>query len=285
MTPIAENQPHRPVRSVPVWKVHDSGDTARAEDGRPPTCEDIVAVEDPLEIHLNGERFVLTMRTPGRDRQLAIGFLFAEGVIGSQDDIRSLNPSADGGVVDVALQPGATARLASHRLNARAVTTTSACGVCGRTSIDDLMAGIQPVHSSRTLGRAAVLRLPAALRDAQLVFDQTGGLHAAGLFDPRGTMIAAAEDVGRHNAVDKVIGQALLEGLLPLTDHLLFVSGRTSFEIVQKAAVAGVGCVAAVSAPSSLAIEVATAARMALIGFVRPGRFNVYAGSERIDVS
>jgi FdhD protein len=172
---------------------------------------------------------------------------------------------------------------AAEAMNGRRhVTVTSACGVCGRRSIDDLMNGARKVESTMSVGRRVIEGLPGALRAAQRAFDQTGGLHAAGLFDAEGTLIRIAEDVGRHNAVDKVLGGALRAGRLPLSDRLLFVSGRTSFEIIQKAVVAGVAVVAAVSAPSSLAIDLARDANVTLIGFVRGATFNIYAAPERV---
>ena len=164
------------------------------------------------------------------------------------------------------------------------VTTTSACGVCGRQSIDDLLQGITPIDSAWSVPRSVIGCLPDRLRAVQTAFEETGGLHAAGLFDRAGTLVAGAEDVGRHNAVDKVIGSQLLMDRFPLGDRILFVSGRTSFEIVQKAVTARIPIVAAVSAPSSLAIELARDAHVALLGFVRGGTFNIYASPERIEL-
>ena len=173
-------------------------------------------------------------------------------------------------------------RAATVMAGRRLVTANSSCGVCGRRSIDDLLHGLAKLPSGFSVARAVVAAMPDRLRAAQRAFDQTGGLHAAGLFDAAGTLVQIAEDVGRHNAVDKVIGAELLQGRLPLADRVLFVSGRTSFEIVQKAVCAGIPVVASVSAPSSLAISLATDAQVTLLGFVRNGGFDIYAGAERV---
>ena len=259
---------------------------------------DVAATEEPLEIRLGGATFVVIMRTPGADRELAAGFLLAERIVCDRSEISAIRPCTDdidpdgaqpepsgpdaGNVINVWLAGAAVDRAAARLSDRRHVTANSSCGVCGRRSIDDLLEGIQPVVSSLTVRRDVIAALPDRLRAAQQVFDVTGGLHAAGLFDREGRLLRVAEDVGRHNAVDKVLGAELLAGGVPLTDRLLFVSGRTSFEIVQKAVVASVPIVASVSAPSSLAIALALEARMTLLGFVRGPSFNIYTSAERI---
>jgi FdhD protein len=273
----------------------------------------VAAVEEPLEIRLEGAPFVVTMRTPGADRELAAGFLLAEQIIEGPDDLGTIHYCTDAGgpaeaghcpdgegaaeaghsgrtgepaanVINVTLSGEASVRAKSALAGRRLVTATSACGVCGRQSIEDLMRAITPIDSSWSVPRAVIGELPGRLRAAQSAFEETGGLHAAGLFDRAGTLMAVAEDVGRHNAVDKVVGSQLLMDRFPLGDRILFVSGRTSFEIVQKAVTARIPVVAAVSAPSSLAIELARDAHIALLGFVRGGTFNIYASPERIEL-
>jgi FdhD protein len=244
---------------------------------------DVAAVEEPLEIRLDGRSFVVTMRTPGADADLASGFLLSEQIVRDAGDIADIRHcTLDDNILYVTLTGDGAVRAAEAMNGRRHVTATSACGVCGRRSIDDLMTGARKVASALIVRRQVVEGLPAALRAAQRAFDQTGGLHAAGLFDGDGALIRIAEDVGRHNAVDKVLGAELRSGRLPLSDRILFVSGRTSFEIIQKAVMAGVAVVAAVSAPSSLAIELAREARLTLLGFVRPPGFNIYAAPERV---
>ena len=249
---------------------------------------DVAATEEPLEIRLGSASFVTIMRTPGFDEQLAAGFLLSEQIITAPDQVGSIRHCADddgceiGNVLNVWLTGDAATRAATVMAGRRLVTANSSCGVCGRRSIDDLLHGIAPVGPGFVVDREIVTAMPDRLRAAQRAFDQTGGLHAAGLFDAAGTLLQIAEDVGRHNAVDKVIGAELLQGRLPLSDRVLFVSGRTSFEIVQKAVCAGIPVVASVSAPSSLAISLAADARVTLLGFVRNGAFNIYAGAERV---
>ncbi|RAY14167.1 formate dehydrogenase accessory sulfurtransferase FdhD [Actinomadura craniellae] len=252
----------------------------RAPDRRP----DALAVEEPLEIRIGGRPLTVTMRTPGDDFDLVAGFLSAEGAIGGPADLAAMRHCADGGentynVVDVRLAEGVP-----EPVPARAFPVTSACGVCGTESIEALRrrarfdVGADPVR----LDPRTVIGLPGALRAAQRAFDRTGGLHAAGLFDGTGRALAVREDVGRHNAVDKVVGWALREDRLPLAGTVLMVSGRASFELVQKAVQAGVPVLAAVSAPSSLAAELAEAAGLTLIGFLRGDSMNVYAGAHRL---
>ncbi len=246
---------------------------------------DEVAVEQALQIRTrgaDGERpLATTMRTPGEDRALAAGFLYAEGIVAGRDALLALEQT-DEDTVTVALDAAATAAAAASD---RRFVVTGACGVCGRPDLDALAAGrIAPPHDRPRVAAATIHGLPAALRRAQATFARTGGLHAAGLFDPDGTLRAAYEDVGRHNAVDKLVGTLLLTGALPAADGVLVVSGRASYELVQKAAAAGIPILAAVGAPSSLAVEQATAAGMTLLGFVRDGGFNIYSGEARIGV-
>jgi FdhD protein len=252
-----------------------------------------VVVEEPLEIRVAGEAVALTMRTPGDDRELALGFLHAEGVIDSLADVGSVyrcgrtDQPGYGNVIEVAPGPGVSLdveRLARAR---RTHLTTSACGVCGREGIDDLLARL-PARERLPhveLSAALLRRVPALLARGQARFSRTGGLHGVCAVSADGEVLAAAEDVGRHNAVDKVVGALLLAGQLPRhtrTACLLAVSGRASFEIVQKAAMAGFVCIASVSAPSSLAVATAEASGLTLAAFVRDGRFTLYAHAERV---
>ena len=262
-------------RDVPVVRV---GPTGRRE------ARDLTAVEEPLQIRLDGEAFAVVMRTPGADRELVAGFLFAERVVRSADDLAELRteePRLDRphNVAEVRL--GSNGRPPAH-VPARRVTSNASCGVCGRQTIESLTAGVPPVMSRWTVGAACVSALPLRMRQSQHGFATTGGLHAAALFGRDGELEAIAEDVGRHNAVDKVVGGALLGARLPLADSMLCVSGRASYEIVQKALLAGIPIVAAVSAPSTLAIDLASTSGITLVGFVRDGGFNVYTHPERI---
>lgn len=228
------------------------------------------------------------MRTPGADKALVAGFLLSERIITSADDIGAIrhcideDEAAAGNVIDVTLAGAAAQRATSALADRRLVTATSACGVCGRRSIDDLMRDITRIDAAWSIAADLIAALPLRLREAQTAFDETGGLHAAGLFGCDGVLSGIAEDVGRHNAVDKVIGARLLQDDMPLGNRVLCVSGRTSFEIVQKAVVAGIPIVAAVSAPSSLAIDLARSANLTLLGFVRGDTFNIYSGAHRI---
>jgi FdhD protein len=272
------HQPSSASRAVELVRVTPGDRTVR---------RDATAVEEPLEIRLQGTSFVLTMRTPGADHDLAAGFLLAERVIASAGDIKSIRHCADtpdtGNVLDVTLIGDAAERAITALAHRRLVSMTSACGVCGRRSIEDVMDAVPRVTSELRVSSSLVTSLPERLRAAQTIFDDTGGLHAAALFDGGGALVASAEDVGRHNAVDKVIGTMVLADALPLNHSLLFVSGRTSFEIVQKAILAGIAIVAAVSAPSSLAVDLARNAGVTLIGFVRGGSFNIYSVPERVE--
>ena len=264
-----------------------------------PAREDDVAVEEPLEIRVSGEPVATTMRTPGNDRELAAGFLFAEGILRSVDDLGGLahcgRPGEEGwgNVIEVTPASGAILDVERVRAARRGTLTTSACGVCGRRNVDDLLAVCPPLLPGPVLPPDAVARATERLRDVQRNFARTGGVHAAAALDAEGHLLAAYEDVGRHNAVDKVVGSLVLAGTVradrlprppPLTRQpaLLAVSGRVSFEIIQKAAMARIPIVAGVSAASSLAVDLALRARMTLAAFVRDGRFNVYCGQERL---
>ncbi len=245
---------------------------------------DAVAAEAALEIRIDGRSWLTTMRTPGDDVALTAGLLLAERLVSGAADIGAIVPDAarPASRIDVTLAPAASARAASTLAERRAVTTSSSCGVCGRPGLDGLIEGTSRLDAAWSVPVAVIAALPIRLRAAQALFDVTGGLHAAGLFDRAGTLLAVAEDVGRHNAVDKVIGAELMAGRVPLTDRLLCVSGRTSFEIVQKAIVAGIPLLAAVSAPSSLAVRLAVEAHLTLVGFVRGEGCNVYSAPARV---
>jgi FdhD protein len=261
-------------------------DVVRIRGAKRTTDGDRAAVEEPLEIRLHGRPFAVIMRTPGADRELALGFLLSERVIRGADDVATVahctDPAADHpeNIVDVALvDTGAVAPAFAER---RTVTTHSSCGLCGRRSIESLRADAPAIEAAWTIAGPVLLPLAERLRESQRVFDETGGLHAAGLFTPDGGLVDVAEDVGRHNAVDKVVGRAMMRDALPLAGVVLFVSGRSSFEIVQKALLAGIPIVASVSAPSSLAIDLAREAGITLVGFVRGDGCNVYAHPERL---
>lgn len=241
--------------------------------------QDLLAVEEPLQIRVNGRDVAITMRTPGHDGELAAGFLFTEGIIPGRDAIAGIAETEN--AVDVRLNAEAQLDLSAQTRN---FYLTSSCGVCGKASVEALIAaGCTAPPRDRPKVSAAVLReLPDTLRASQPVFDRTGGLHAAALFDASGKLQLVREDVGRHNAVDKLIGRSMFDGRLPLHDSILLVSGRASFELVQKALMAGIAVLAAVGAPSSLAVETARRFGMTLAGFVRNGRFNVYSGESRV---
>jgi FdhD protein len=234
--------------------------------------QDAVAVEEPLEIRVGGAPLAVTMRTPGEDEELALGFLYGEGLI---DGPRRAGPPADLAANIVAVD-GPLLRDPGERR----FYTTSSCGVCGKGAMEQVAVHCAPLPDGPVLPRELLADLPERLR--QPTFERTGGLHATGLFDADGRLMLIREDVGRHNAMDKVVGRALLEGRLPLHDHVLCVSGRQSFELVQKAAVAGVPVLVGVGAPSSLAIRLAQDRGMTLCGFARGGRVNVYTGAERV---
>jgi FdhD protein len=264
----------------------------RIRDGAVGARPDTLVAEEPLEIRLGGRPLAITMRTPGDDFALAAGFLVSEGVLGRAEELESIvycaGATADGrntyNVVDVRLAPGV--KLPDITLE-RNVYTTSSCGLCGKASLDAVrttarwpIADTPPVRVSPAL----LASLPDRLRAAQRVFDRTGGLHAAGLFSPEGELLDLREDVGRHNAVDKLVGRALQSGALPLSGAVLLVSGRASFELAQKAVMAGIPVLAAVSAPSSLAVDLAAETGLTLVGFLRGASMNVYAGEHRLDL-
>jgi len=261
---------------------------------------DVLAIEEPLEIRLGfpdgtHKAVSITMRTPGEDGELAVGFLFTEGILKSPEQVKqvrhcglkvtrvrgSVNRAAvlNSNTIRVDLADGVDIDLKKLE---RHFYTTSSCGVCGKSSIEALQTGAKPIESELTIKADIIHRLPETLRAAQSTFDKTGGLHASALFNSDGSLDIVREDVGRHNALDKVIGAKFLEGRLPLSDKILLVSGRASFELVQKALMAGIPILAAVGAPSSLAVELATEFGMTLIGFVRDGRFNIYCNEERV---
>ncbi len=233
---------------------------------------DRVAIEDPLEIRVRGEALAVTMRTPGHDEELALGFLYGEGLIGA--------PAPAGPPPDLAANTVDVDAQLSFDPGRRRFYTTSSCGVCGKGALEEVAVHAPALPTGPQVPRALLADLPERLR--QPAFDATGGLHATGLFDAGGTLLLIREDVGRHNAMDKVVGRALLDGLLPLHDRLLCVSGRLSFELVQKAAVAGAPVVVGVGAPTSLAVKLAADRGMTLCGFARRGNVNVYTGAERV---
>jgi FdhD protein len=249
---------------------------------------DIVAVEEPLEVRVNGAPFAVIMRTPGADRELAAGFLLAEDVIRASQELGTIEhcTTADDegrlNTLNVTVLGDAVERLSARLGERRQVVMTASCGLCGRRTIESLRARVPSVDARWGVPARIIRALPRTLRDAQNVFDTTGGLHAAGVFSLEGALQLVAEDVGRHNAVDKVVGRRLMEDSLPVDRSMLLVSGRTSFELVQKALLAGIGLIAAVSAPSSLAIQLAQDSGITLCGFVRGDTFNVYAHPERI---
>jgi len=255
----------------------------RVEGAHASRADDLLAVEGALEIQLGPRSLSITMRTPGNDFELAAGFLYSEGIIRDRADIRSLRRPSDGSP-DMVLVDLVEGERPSPAHAERNFVMTSACGVCGKASLSDLEANACPVlpRDDIQIEPAIIHGLPDQLRQAQSVFDRTGGLHAAARFSLRGELESVREDVGRHNAVDKLVGAALLDHRLPLARSILLVSGRASFELVQKALMAGIPIMAAVGAPSSLAVATAERAGMTLIGFLRNGRFNVYTGSHRI---
>lgn len=295
---------------VAVQAVCHDGSTTR-------TLREELVLEEPLELRVAGETLSVTMRTPGDDRFLAVGFLFAEGVLRSLADVGSVyhcgrtDDPRYGNAIEVTPGPGASLDVERQQRARRVGITTSACGVCGRDGIDDLLARLPPARpSEQPIQASLLLQVPALLARGQSVFARTGGLHGACAIGPTGEVLAEAEDVGRHNAVDKVVGRLLYAGALPahssslarggtarldplrshapgsasteVAPHILAVSGRASFELVQKAAMAGFACLASVSAPSSLAVATAAATGLTLAAFVRDGRFTLYAHPERV---
>ena len=255
--------------------------TRLSANAAPLTNSDSLAVEEPLEIRVRGQAIAVTMRTPGHDEELAAGFLLSEGILKRRSDIIEIAhcraeaaAALTGNILNVFLAPNV--ELDMERLT-RHVFSASSCGLCGKASIETVHQQFPPVEKPLELPLAVLLSLAPKLRAAQSTFESTGGLHAAGLFTAHGELIVAREDIGRHNAVDKVLGHAFFKEQIPLTNHALMVSGRASFEIMQKALAAGIRCVAAVSAPSSLAVEFARESRQSLYGFVREKTANQYA--------
>ena len=259
-----------------VLRIRGAGTDAASAQEQP----DQVAVEAPLTLKVGGETVATTMRTPGHDLELALGWLVAEGVARRPGDVLEAT-SCDADTVQLRLAPVVTAP------KARLGATSSACGVCGSDTISEVLArrGPAPVSHEPRVDAAVITALPDRLRGAQRAFARTGGLHAAGLFTAAGEVVCVREDVGRHNAVDKVVGWALQAGLLPAASLLLQVSGRASFELTQKAAMAGIPVLSAVSAPSTLAVDLAREAGLTLVGFVRGDSMNVYAGSDRVSTT
>jgi FdhD protein len=257
------------------------------EDGRATRVEDYLAAEEPLEMRAGQYSLGVTLRTPGDDEELAAGFLFTEGIIAKREDLVALrmpgNTDPEKNLVRVTLDP--SVRLAENSA-ARRFSAGSACGVCGKASITQLRRrGLRRPEASSLFDPEMLCQLPPILRETQALFVRTGGLHAAAIFTSTGELVVLREDIGRHNAVDKAIGWALLGGRLPLSDHVLLVSGRGGFEIVQKSIAAGIPLLASVSAPSSLAVQLARELGLTLVGFLRGRRFVIYAGEERIAVS
>ncbi len=257
----------RNIVTVPIHKVFGGDSISPAQD--------LLAVEEPLQIRVNGRDLSITMRTPGHDGELALGFLFTEGILKTRADVLAVD--CDENTVTLTLADGVDAG------TARNFYTTSSCGVCGKASIESLQAAAcAMLPATLRIDREIIHGLPEKLRAAQSVFEHTGGLHGAALFDTSGNLEMVREDVGRHNAVDKLIGAAFLENRLPLAASILMLSGRASFELVQKAVMAGIPVVAAVGAPSSLAVQTALRFGLTLLGFVRDGRFNIYSGLGRL---
>ncbi|MCX4917996.1 formate dehydrogenase accessory sulfurtransferase FdhD [Streptomyces sp. NBC_00687] len=278
-----------------MGRVTERRKVIRIRDGAVNTRPDTLVAEEPLEIRLNGKPLAITMRTPGDDFALAAGFLVSEGVLGAAEELQNIvycaGATVDGSnsynVVDVRTAPGVVIPDITLERN---VYTTSSCGLCGKASLDAVRTTARwPVDDTAgdttppvRLEPELLARLPDRLRAAQQVFDRTGGLHAAALFTEDGELVDVREDVGRHNAVDKLVGRALQNGTLPLSRTVLLVSGRASFELAQKAVMAGIPVLAAVSAPSSLAVDLAAETGLTLVGFLRGSNMNVYAGGHRI---
>jgi FdhD protein len=277
--------PHRPAR-VERWSA-----------GRHEPVDDLVAAEEPLQIVIDGEPFAVVMRTPGHDLELVLGLLFVEGLVGDLADVAGVAVAASGIPEGQAAFPVRALAEAENLVDLRLarprpadgpigwqrnLVSGSACGICGAAALDALREDLELLPAGPTFSWRTLAAMPPALRAAQPTFELTGGLHAAAVFAPDGRLVRSREDVGRHNAVDKLVGAALLAGELPLHGRALMVSGRTSFELAQKAVAAGIPLLAAVSAPSSLAVHVAHTFGLTLVGFLRGDRFNVYTGGERV---
>jgi FdhD protein len=251
--------------------------------GRAVSCVDMLAKEEPLEIRVRGRGIAITMRTPGNDDELAAGFLLSEGLVRKRQQITAIEPCRQSdspeNTLNVFLAPAV--KVDFKRLT-RHVFASSSCGLCGKASIEAVHQQFPPVDARLSVSPQTLQQLPATMRAAQATFDTTGGLHAAAIFELTGTLVALREDIGRHNAVDKVIGYGLLQGKFPFASQILLVSGRASFEIMQKALAARIPIVCAISAPSSLAVEFARDSGQTLVGFLRGRSLNVYAGAERV---
>lgn len=263
-------------------RIRRIGVERRGEQAR--VADDAIAVEEPLEIRILGKAVSVVMRTPGDDYDLAVGFVVTEGIVDREDISAVANCSDAAGapapnVVNVSVAQGVAVDWARFQRN---MYTSSSCGICGKATLDQVEVLAPPVIGNITITDAICYELPGKCRGAQRVFDETGGLHAAALFNKEGKLILAREDIGRHNAVDKIVGSRVRAGEFDMNDTILFVSGRAGFEIIQKARVAGIPIVAAVGAPSSLAVECALAGNMTLVGFLRDGGFNIYSRPERI---
>jgi FdhD protein len=274
-------RPQAPPVQVARWRSGDWRDD-----------RDQVAAEEPLQLSLGGKPLSIVMRTPGNDLELALGLLWAERVIRSLDDVVGVRISAEAGEKEPRIgltndlvesnQVDVYLRSTSGRRPERSFLSTSACGVCGATTVESLALDFAQLPPGPTVDAVMLPGLSERLRERQRIFESTGGLHAAGLFDRNGELRLSREDIGRHNAVDKIVGRALLDGRLPLADSVLAVSGRAGYEVVQKAVAAGIPILAAVGAPSSLAVATAERFGMTLVGFLRDDRFNVYTAPERI---
>ena len=271
-------EPSAPAASVNIQRLQLGQAKADAADE--------VTVEEPLEIRVEGRSVAITMRTPGHDEELAMGFLLSEGVIHRAADLFEVSvcPSnaegtSKGNVVDVLLTSGVEFQWESLT---RHVFASSSCGLCGKATVDAVFQQFPAITADWTVPASTIASLPDKLRQAQATFQQTGGLHASALFDREGHLLVLREDVGRHNALDKILGHALREGWLPLSDKILLVSGRVSFELMQKALSAGIPLIAAISAPSSLAVQFARESGQTLVGFLRGERMNLYAHGDRV---
>jgi FdhD protein len=278
------SHPDKQVQKVPMQRVDASATSSEM---------DCLAAEEPLEIRVEGQSVAVVMRTPGEDRELAAGFLVTEGLIHSPDDVIAIRPqphclnglpdtdadSIEGNAVNVELAKPDSLDL--KRLT-RHVFSSSSCGICSKASIEAVRQQFPPIEDNFDVDAQVILGLPATLASSQETFKRTGGLHACALFDSAGRLVVLREDVGRHNALDKVVGWALLSNRLPLRGHILLLSGRASFEMMQKALAAGIPLVAAISAPSSMAVQFAHDSGQTLVGFVRGQRMNIYAGGQRV---
>ncbi|HEV2329564.1 MAG TPA: formate dehydrogenase accessory sulfurtransferase FdhD [Verrucomicrobiae bacterium] len=278
------SRPDKRIQKVPMQRVDASATSSEI---------DCLAAEEPLEIRVEGHSVAVVMRTPGEDRELAAGFLVTEGLIHSPDDVIAIRPqshclnglpdanadSIEGNAVNVEL---AKPNFLDLKRLTRHVFSSSSCGICSKASIDAVRQQFPPIDDTFEVDAQVILGLPATLAASQETFKRTGGLHACALFDSAGRLVVLREDVGRHNALDKVVGWALLENRLPLLQHILLLSGRTSFEMMQKALAAGIPIIAAISAPSGMAVQFAHDSGQTLMGFVRGQRMNIYAGAHRL---